>query len=357
MNAPEDKGVGLPLKERDESHIRAALAGREERIITAALAAHAYAVKHGLGVTSLAHQVRIPGGTLSQFFGGSYPGVEANLADRIEDFFRRLDQQDLYGDKRVFVETDIARALRNLADKVRVIRRIQILSSPEQCGKSTSLAVYTHENNSGRTVMMEVPGSSTFTEFIWALAGKLEIAYSCKLSEKKLRIRAALKSCDLLILDEAHNLWEWPDRDIRKFLDYLRTDLFSNGARGVLLVETNSDTMSRLTDFKRRSRYNVGQLIGRMRNAVAVIDPAEDITLADVAALVGRYYKPGKPMLGKLHTLAIQEHMGHFGLVLDIVNEAWSRAKADKADLSDAYVETVAKETLSELKSREKLYQ
>lgn len=349
-------GSGLALKERDESHIRAALEGREEWIVEVALKAHQYAVKNGIGVTAMAHQTHIPNGTLSQFFSGTYNGVEANIAERLQDFFRRMAQKEMYGEKRSFVETKIARAMWNLADKIRVVRRIQWLRSPEQCGKSTSLQRYTVDNNSGRTIMIEIPGAGGFGDFLWALAAKMNIAYSCKLAEKRLRIREGLSACDLLILDEAHNIWTWTDRDITRFLDYLRTDLFANGARGILLVETNSDSLQRLSVFRKRARYNVGQLIGRMRNNVVVIDPADDISPDDVAALVGRYYKPGKAMLAKLHSLATQEGMGHFGLVLDIVNEAWSRAKAAKKDLTDTQVEEVARETMADLKSRESLY-
>ncbi len=349
-------GAGMALKERDESHIRAALAGREAWIIDAALQAHQYAIRQGIGMTALAHQAHIPGGSLSQFFSGTYAGSEANVAQRLQDFFRRLEQQELYGDKRAFVETRLSRALWALADKVRVVRRIQWLQSPEQCGKSVSLRRYTADNNRGRTIMIEIPGAAGFGDFIWALASELGIAYSVKLSEKKLRIREALTACDLIIIDEAHLIWNWSDRDIARFLDYLRTDLFSNSARGVLLVETNSDSLTRLAHFKKRTRYNVGQLIGRMRNQVMTLDPADDITAEDVAALVGRYYTPGKATLQRLHTLSTRENLGHFGLVLDVVNEAWSRAKHDKKSLSDTHVETVARETLQQLKTREDLY-
>jgi hypothetical protein len=359
MQERETTGAGLPLKERSPEMIRQALAGRDERIIESAIRAAEYARQQGLGVTALAHQCRIPGGTLSQFFAGLYTGVESNIADRLDDFFQRLLQKELYGDKRAYCETRIATALHHLADKVRVIRRIQLLRSPEQCGKTTALRHYTAENNSGRTVMIEVPGGGRtggFGDFVWALAEQLDIPYSVKLREKRIRIRQALSSCDLVIIDEAHLIWTWTDRDIAQFLDYLRTDVFANGARGVLLVETNSDALDQLSRFKRRAGYNVGQLIGRMRNDVVRIDPADDITVDDVAALVGRYYRPGADMLGRLVALAQQEGLGHLGLLLDVVNEAWSRAKAERRDLDDATVGEVARETMAQLKQREKLY-
>jgi DNA transposition AAA+ family ATPase len=350
---------GIPLKDRTEGQIRETFAGEAEDVIAAAVQLHAYAVKNGLGVSTLGAQSGIPGGVISQFFNHSYAGDYSAVAGRIQKFFWRLEQKALYGGLREFVETGVARALWAVFDKTRVIRRIQWIRSPEQLGKTRAASEYTHSNNSGRTMMVEIPGGTRagFGAFLWALAEQLGIPYSAKLMEKRVRIRHALEACDLIIIDEAHLVWGWTDRDIAQFLDYLRTDVFANGDRGVVLIETNCDGMAQLETFRRRARYNVGQLIGRMRNEVIQIDPAEDITEGDVRALVGRYYKPGAATIRKLHAIACRERLGHFGLLLDIVNEAWATAKGRKQELTDEIVEATAERIIAALKGRKGLYE
>lgn len=350
--------LGIPLKDRTSDDVRTAFEQESEEVLSAALKLHEYAVRNALGVSALGQQAAIPGGLLSQFFNHSYAGDYSAIAGRIEKFFWRLEQKQKYGGLREFVETHIARALWTVFDKTRVIRRIQWIRSPEQLGKTEAATRYTHDNNSGRTIMVEIPGGSRagFGDFLWVLAETLGIPYTAKLREKRVRIRNALQACDLLIIDEAHLVWTWSDRDIASFLDYLRTDLFANGERGVVLIETNSDSLARLQDFRRRASYNIGQLIGRMRNEPVVIDPAEDITEDDVRLLVSRYYRPGAATVRRLLEIARRERLGHFGLMLDIVNEAWGRAKARKRELDDATVDAVAEQILGVLKSRKELY-
>lgn len=357
-NTKAPASTGIPLRERSEADIRAALAAYDETVQDAAVKLHAYALRQGLGVSALGHQARIPAGVLSQWFNGNYKGDASAIAERVNKFFWSLEQKERYGGLRTYVPTHIASALSALFDKTRVIRRIQTIRSPEQVGKSTAARHYTHENNSGRTVYVSLPGGSRsgFGDFVWGLADALDVPYTAKLREKRIRIRHALEACDLVIIDEFHLVWSWTDADIRHFCDFLRTDLHADGERGVVLIETNSDSLLQLARFKKRSAYNVGQLLGRMRNEPVEIDPAEDIVEADVRALVSRYYEPGAATLKKLHAIATREKLGHFGLVLDIVNEAWAIAQAEKRKLTDHHVEAVAARILKKLASREEMY-
>ena len=194
-------------------------------------------------------------------------------------------------------------------------------------------------------------------DFVWDLAEALGIPYSIKLREKRIRIKQALESCDLVIIDEAHLVWTWSDRSTAEFFDYLRTDIFADGERGVVLVATNSDMVKGIQTFRKRSGYNVGQLLGRMRNEVMSIDPAEDILVEDVKLLVDRYYKAGAATVRKLHTIATREQLGHFGLLEDLINEAWTRAKARKQSLTDEIVDKTAEQIMAELKQRKELYE
>lgn len=351
---------GIPLKERSADDVRDTLKGKslDEDIVKQFMALHAYAQEQNLGVSALAHQSGIPSSIISQGFNGDYIGDYEAIAKRIETFFFRLEQKALYGGLRGFVETQLARTLWRVYEKTRIIRRIQIVQGPEQVGKTRAAVEYAHRNNSGRTLYVKLAGGSKSGcgDFIWALADALNIPYTIKLREKRLRIQHALEPCDLMHIDEAHLIFGWTDQAQREFWDYIRTDIFADGERGVIFQTTNSDMMKGIQDFRRRARYNVGQLLGRMHNDVVVIDPADDITEDDVALLVGRYYKPGKATLHMLTAHAQAEQLGHFGLLDDIMTEAWTRAKARKKELCDEIVNAVASEVMGTLKGRKELY-
>ena len=359
MKDEKNSLVGIPLKERSPDDIKRLFEGEEEYIITQFVALHAYACKNHLGLSRLGQRTNIPPGVLSECFNHIYKGDYFSLAERIEKFFWRLGQKELYGGLRQFVETRLAKTLWTVFEKVRIIRRIQVIRSPEQLGKTRAAQEYTARNNSGRTVYTQLAGGTHngCGDFIWNLAEQLGVPYSAKMREKRIRIKSALEACDLVIIDEAHLVWSWADMSACDFWDYLRTDIFNNGERGVVLISTNSDMLDELARFKKRAHYNVGQLLGRMRNEVLTIDPVEDVVEEDVAALMARYYKPGKEAVRLLHSLAQREQLGHFGLVDDILNESWTRAKAKKRDLTDEVVIATAREIVEELKGRKQLYE
>jgi DNA transposition AAA+ family ATPase len=352
----------IPIKDRDPADIRKAMeaAGCEKKVLDVFLKLHDYACKQHppLGISGLAHRTRIASSILSQCFSGNYSGDYYAIADRITHFFYLLEQQDLYGGLRQFVPTQIATGLWKVFDKTRITRRIQLVQSPEQLGKTRAAVQYCQDNNTGRTIYVKLAGGTKTGcgDFIWDLAEALSLPLHIKFREKRARIKQVLETCDLIIVDEAHLVWTWTDASAREFFDYLRTDIHSDGKRGVVLIATNSDMLKGLNSFRRRAGYNIGQLVGRMRNQVQVIDPAEDIIEADVRLLVERYYRPTADAVRRLHKICTSEQLGHFGLLDDILNESWTRAKAKKRSLCDDVVLATAGEILDELKERKDLY-
>jgi len=359
--ATDPAGVrGIPLRDRTEDQVRAALSGKAEpEAVLAFVKLHAYACANGLGLTRLGHRCGVPGGTLGPCFNGLYPGDYTAIAARIDAFFYRVQQQELYGQLDSFCPLAITRTLWAVLEKSRITKRIQLINGPEQVGKSRGAVEFRDRNNHGRTAYVKISGGSSsggHSNFVWSFAQALDLPYSLKLSEKKLRIREALAASDLVIIDEAHLLWKWRPLAVGDFLDYLRTDIHDDGKRGVVIISTNDDFLSQLQDWRKRTRYNIGQLIGRMHNDPVEIDPAEDIVRADVAQLVQRYYQPSKEALDQLHHAA-REHPGHFGLLNDICGEAWNKAKAQKRRLTDAILLAELRRTMSTFKSRKELYQ
>lgn len=353
--------AGIPLQEREPEQIKPVLAnaGADDAAIEQFLTLHAYARHNHLGISALANQTSVSTAVLSSCYNGNYKGDYGATADRIRTFFWRLEQKAKYGGLREFCETRLAKTLWGVFEKTRIIRRIQIIQSPEQLGKTRAATEYTARNNSGRTTYVQLSGgsSSGANDFVWEIAERLDIPYTIKMREKRARIRHKLESCDLVIVDEAHLVFTWTDRAVRDFWDYLRTDIFDNGARGVVLIATNCEMLEGLQTFRGRARYNIGQLLGRMRNDIVTIDPYEDVTDGDVAMLVGRYYEPDKPTLALLADIARRPQLGHLGLIEDIMNEAWTKAKArGKKQPDDAVVTRVAEQILDALKQRKDLY-
>lgn len=351
---------GIPIKERTPENVRDALQNQDKETIRAFLNLHKYATENHLGLSALANETRIPSSILSACFNGLYDKGNYNrITERIQAFFWRLEQKALYGGLREFKTTRLAKTLWAAFDKTRVIRRIQIIQGPEQVGKTRAAKEYAARNNSGRTVMVSLSGGtrSGCGDFIWNTAAALDIPSTIKMRDKRLRIRRTLACCDLFMIDEAHIPFRaWTDSDIGMFLDYIRTDIFDNGARGVVMFVTNSDFLKNLQAWRKRHVYNIGQMLGRMRNETMKIDPAEDIIEDDVRMLVERYYKPGSRAIKSLHKLATREQLGHFGLLDDVMNEAWTTARSRKKALTDDIVISTIKQTMNTLKSREELY-
>jgi hypothetical protein len=162
------------------------------------------------------------------------------------------------------------------------------------------------------------------------------------------------------MLDEVHLIFKLSYKETCKILDYIRTDIFQNGERGVVLLCTDDRETGFFMDGLRRMateyRYNVGQFLGRMMIDVVNIDPSEDITEDDVGLLMQRYYKPGKAVLRDLTSLAQAEQLGHLGIVDYIMGEAWNRTKG-KGGITDDVVSSVIKTVRETLKSRKALYE
>jgi hypothetical protein len=135
----------------------------------------------------------------------------------------------------------------------------------------------------------------------------------------------------------------------------LRIELHQDGKRGVVLIATNSDMLTLIDAFRTRTRYNVGQLLGRMCNQVMQLYP-DELPIEDVRLICERFGKFRATTIRKLHDLATREHLGHLGLLQDIMDRAWSDARLDGAELTDELVIQIADETLADIARRPNLY-
>jgi hypothetical protein len=349
----------IPLAERDADDVRAALDGKPAEAVEQWMRLHTYAKANHIGIAQLAAQTRISTAVLSSGFAGTYIGDYEAQAENIQSFFRRLENKDRYGDIRRFVELNLTQYLWLVFDKTSVNRRIQIVEGPEQCGKSKAAQEYCARNNHGRTAYVQLSGGAVngVNDFIRQLGSACikGMGTTAKLCEIKRQLREALEGTELVIIDEGHLIWKWSAQAQSAFFDFLRTDVHNNGRCGVVLISTNEDFLDRLNRF-RRSGYNIGQILGRMRNETIRIQPEEHIVQEDVRELVKRYYEPGAKAVNLLHGIAIKPQLGHFGLILDVMNEAWILARRKKTALSDEIVVEVANRIVAGMKARKEMY-
>jgi DNA transposition AAA+ family ATPase len=263
----------------------------------------------------------------------------------------------VYGGVTDWADTATSQALSIVFDKARFSRRIQLVQSPEQLGKSETARHYAAAHNHGRTIMvtLEPEGDGNgFSAFVRALARALGSSPDHQnLSALRATVANRLDTVSLVIVDEAHLLASWKPRNVVAFLDYLRVCVHQDHSRGVVLVATDFDTMNFLEQIRRSRGYNLGQLYGRMCGQVVEIDP-EEIPLSDVALLTRRYYQAGDAALRKLHAAVTRRGLGHFGLLQEVLSRVWADAQVDRQPMTDAAVLGTLAETLDALRERER---
>jgi len=359
MKSTPDSLIGIPIAERSDGQVRFALADVDRESVALLIQAKAYAAENGYGLKPLSDLINMPQGVLSQLFNGNYPGDYRAQTRKIAKYFLDLEKKAVFGGKRDFVETQTALGLWKVFEKTRYNHRIQVIQSAEQLGKTLAAKEYTHRHNTGRTIMttlMTEGTSNGFGVFIRSLATAcgIEVTHK-KVMDIRFQIKRRLSTCDLLIIDEFHQIEYWQDRAVRALIDFIRIELHCDGERGIVLIATNSDVMTLLDSFRKRAHYNVGQLLGRMCNQPLEIHP-DQVPQRDVSKLVRRYYKPDEKTIRKLYKIVTSSKLGHFGLLDDIMARAWAESQVDKVKLTDRLVMKTARETMDELKSRKELY-
>ncbi len=357
---------GIELGERSDAMIASAvaeaaahneaLAEREDWAVRILCQIRDYAASAAIGVKGVATQVpRVSYSSLSEIYNGKYKGDTLAVCHRLESFLKAREKARVYGRNNEFVPTRIGQGLERLLERTCYNRRIQLLQSPEQLGKSRVAGEYTRREDS-RTVMVTLHDSGTSNPFSLFLR---DMAAACgfspdhvKIIDARYRILSYLENIDLVIIDEFHKIEDWPDRAIKALLDFVRTEIHADNSRGVLLIATNHNIRQLLGRFGRRTGYNLGQMYGRMCNDDGEIDPA-DIPEDDISAITRRYYPAGVRTIRKLHELARRPRLGHFGLIIDILDQAWSDTRLTGAKMSDSLVEEYITIALDSIRDNE----
>lgn len=358
--------VTTEIRERTDDMIAAALAAGGVTPAPDELAAlHAvrdYAAAHSLSSRDIAARMRMSNSAISLVFNGKYGAGLSGFAAKARAWLDRESKTSTYGGRREFVATGLAHDLMVVFEKTRYNRRIQPIQSPEQLGKSTAAREYVRRNSDHAVLVTLQPEglSSGFGTFLRTLSDRLGYPpENVKTCDLRSQIDKHLAGIELVIIDEFHLAASWKPSQLRGLLDYVRVNIQADGQRGVVLVatvpdhaEVDTSVMRILDDVRRKTRYNLGQLYGRMTSSVLDLSSG-DITPADVSALVERYYHPGKDCLAQLYRAATRDGLGHLGLIDSCLCDAASEAKVDGVPITDALVIRVLTQQLDDIRVRE----
>lgn len=356
----------VDIRERTDEMIDSALARGgivpEAGELDTLRAVRDFAAEHNLSSREIAARMRCSNSVVTLVFNGKYAAGIGSFCARARAWLDREAKTSTYGGRREFVQTGIARDLMVVFEKTRYNRRIQSLQSPEQLGKSTAAREYVRRNPGHAVLVTLQPEglSNGFMLFLRTLSDRLGFPpENVKTCDLRTQIDKHLAGIELVIIDEFHLASSWKPSQLRSLLDYIRVNIQADGERGVVLIATVPDNaeadtsiMHILDDVRARTRYNLGQLYGRMTSSVLELSSG-DIDAADVAGLVQRYYAPGKACLDKLVRAATREGFGHLGLIDGVLCDAASEAVVDQAPITDDLVLRVLDAKLEDIRLRE----
>lgn len=175
-----------------------------------------------------------------------------------------------------FVETPTAKKIFNACELARESKRPVILEGPSQIGKTFALRRFQHKNNHGKTFLLELEAACGLGGLIRSWAKSCGLSDNTNTAQLIERIKGALTSDTLMIMDEVHLLKHTYRLNsffacvevIRRVWDFRQM--------GLVLCWTN------LADLQRASQ---GELVQVWRRGVHKIRLPAMPTKADVEAV------------------------------------------------------------------------
>lgn len=202
--------------------------------------------------------------TISRLFACNYGASVSSLCDRIERYKRNLEERGTVNEMQ-FVETSIAKKVQSVCRAAWLSQSVAMIWGEPQTGKTYALQHYQLTHNHGQTKFIRIPAAATIQIASACLAHACSVSGDGKWEVIRQRIIKAVDSNNLIIVDEAHQLFTTAaDKQARKVLEFLR-EVHDTAGCGLVLCMTNMgrDAIenSRLaTVFKQLSRRGVVKL-------------------------------------------------------------------------------------------------
>ena len=176
--------------------------------------------------------------TVSRLFSGNYGASVASLCERIERYKRSLDERGNANDM-PFVETSISRAVEQACKAAWLSQSVAFIWGESQTGKTYALRHYQATHNHGQTKFIRIPTASTIQLASAEIARACAVSGDGEWSQIRQRILKAVDSQNLVIVDEAHQVFTTTaDKQAKKVLEFLR-EIHDRTGSGLVLCMTN----------------------------------------------------------------------------------------------------------------------
>ena len=204
-----------------------------------------------------------------------------------------------------FIETSTYRKIAHVADEVLATSSIGFVFGESQVGKTRCANEYQRRNNHGQTLLVTCPPSAG-VQILTAEIGRALHIGSSSFDKTYLRVCDALDDSRLLILDEAHMLFETYQRtSIARCFATIR-HIHDRSGCGLLIIATNVfATEAKDSEFRNTMKQF-------FRRGTLTLNLGTEPAWEDVLAIVAHYRLPDPEgtELATLRLLAKQDGLG-----------------------------------------------
>ncbi|HEY5078629.1 MAG TPA: AAA family ATPase [Opitutaceae bacterium] len=221
---------------------------------------------HPIRIEEFAERVGVDKTTIQRIIKGVYfrPGqdrIRMEISEKLVSsmqLFREMETERAKSGRTVFIMTPTAKRIHTACNLARESQSPVFLIGPSHIGKTWALRNYTEENNHGRTIYVRLQAASGLGGMVRAIAAALGISDKSNTTDLIARIKRALKSDMLVILDELHQLMYTYRREaffaclevIREFYDTAGCGFVLCGTQ--LLMKSMKDNRGELEQLIRR---------------------------------------------------------------------------------------------------------
>lgn len=273
--------------------------------------------------------------------GESIDNPKAGERIALDNICRELDRAKRLAEARAgvsrlpFIETKTYKRIAKIADEVLATNTIGFVFGESQIGKTRCLEEYTRRHNHGQTLLVTCPPAAGVQLLTSEIGRALHIGHS-SFDRMYLRVCEALDDSRLLILDEAHMLFEtYQKGSVARCFATIR-HIHDRSRCGLLIVATNVfPTEAKQSEFRNTMKQF-------FRRGTLTLNLGTDPDWKDVLAIVA-HYKLAEPRGRSLETLRLLAHEDGLGKITKYLHgAARMAAKKDEAlawSHFDRYVE------------------
>lgn len=176
--------------------------------------------------------------TISRLFRGTYGASLDSLAGRIERLKNTVEERG-NANKNTFVPTSIARKVEEVCRAAWLSQSVAFVWGEPQTGKTFALEHYHRTHNHGQTKFLRIPAACNIQIAVAEIARACAVSAEGNWARVRSRILKAVDEKNLLIVDEAHQLFVTAtDMQAKRVLEFIR-EIRDRTDCGLVLCMTN----------------------------------------------------------------------------------------------------------------------